>query len=85
VRAELEGIAGQVGADTGRGHSVAVLPFADLSAAQDQGYFCEGIAEELLAVLARIEGLRVASRTSAGHLHHRRLDRGFLTARGNRL
>jgi TolB-like protein/Tfp pilus assembly protein PilF len=74
VRAELEGIAGQVGAATGGGHSVAVLPFADLSAAQDQGYFCEGIAEELLAVLARIEGLRVASRTSAVHLHHRRLD-----------
>ena len=74
VRAELEGIAGQVGAATGRGHSVAVLPFADLSAAQDQGYFCEGIAEELLAVLARIEGLRVASRTSAVHLHHQRLD-----------
>jgi TolB-like protein/Flp pilus assembly protein TadD len=74
VRAELEGIAGQVGAATGRGHSVAVLPFADLSAAQDQGYFCEGIAEELLAVLMRIEGLRVASRTSAVHLHHQRLD-----------
>ena len=74
VRAELEGIAGQVGAATGREHSVAVLPFADLSAAQDQGYFCEGIAEELLAVLARIEGLHVASRTSAVHLHHQRLD-----------
>jgi TolB-like protein/Flp pilus assembly protein TadD/predicted Ser/Thr protein kinase len=74
VRAELEGIAGQIEAATGRGHSVAVLPFADLSAAQDQGYFCEGIAEELLAVLTRIEGLRVASRTSAVHLHHRRLD-----------
>ena len=74
VRAELEGIAGQIGAATGRGHSVAVLPFADLSAAQDQGYFCEGVAEELLAVLSRIEGLRVASRTSAVHLHHQRLD-----------
>ena len=53
---------------------MAVLPFADLSAAQDQGYFCDGIAEELLGVLARIEGLRVAPRTSAVHLHHQRLD-----------
>ena len=74
VRAELEGIAGQVGAATGSGHSVAVLPFADLSAAQDQGYFCEGIAEELLAVLMRIEGLRVASRSSAVHFYHQGLD-----------
>jgi TolB-like protein/tetratricopeptide (TPR) repeat protein len=74
VRAELEGIAAQVGAAPGGGHSIAVLPFADLSAAQDQGYFCEGIAEELLGVLSRIKGLHVASRTSALHLHHQRLD-----------
>ena len=56
------------------GRKPAVLPFADLSAAQDQGYFCDGIAEELLAVLSRIEVLRVASRTSSVHLHHQRLD-----------
>ncbi len=74
VRDELEEITRQVGTATGRGHSVAVMPFANLSAAQDQGYFCDGIAEELLAVLARIEGVRVASRTSAVHLHHQRLD-----------
>ena len=45
--------------------SIAVLPFADLSAEKDQQYFSDGIAEEILNVLARIDGLKVASRTSA--------------------
>lgn len=45
--------------------SIAVLPFADLSADQDQRYFADGISEELLNVLARVESLKVASRTSA--------------------
>lgn len=45
--------------------SIAVLPFADLSAAGDQEYFGHGLAEELLNVLAQIEGLRVAARTSS--------------------
>ena len=45
--------------------SIAVLPFADLSAGRDQQYFSDGIAEEVLNVLAQIEGLKVASRTSS--------------------
>lgn len=45
--------------------SVAVLAFADMSAEKDQDYFCEGIAEELINGLGRIENLRVASRTSS--------------------
>jgi adenylate cyclase len=45
--------------------SVAVLPFADLSEAHDQGYFCDGLAEEILNALASIKDLRVASRTSS--------------------
>jgi len=45
--------------------SIAVLPFADLSADRDQGYFSDGIAEEILNVLVRVDGLSVASRTSA--------------------
>ncbi len=47
------------------GSSVAVLPFADLSAERDQQYFCEGTAEEIIATLGRIPGLRVASRTAS--------------------
>ena len=45
--------------------SVAVLPFVDMSPQRDQEYFCEGIAEELINALMRIDELRVASRTSA--------------------
>jgi len=45
--------------------SIAVLPFADLSPQQDQGYFSDGISEELLNLLVRVDGLKVASRTSS--------------------
>jgi adenylate cyclase len=45
--------------------SIAVLPFANLSPDPENEYFADGIAEEILNVLARIEGLRVASRTSS--------------------
>ena len=45
--------------------SIAVLPFEDMSRGKDQGYFCDGIAEEIVNALNQIEGLRVAARTSA--------------------
>ena len=45
--------------------SVAVLPFADMSAEKDQGYFSDGISEELLNLLAKVPGLHVAARTSS--------------------
>jgi len=45
--------------------SIAVLPFADLSQARDQEYLCDGIAEELITSLMSLEGVRVASRSSA--------------------
>ena len=45
--------------------SIAVLPFADLSPAKDQAYFSDGMAEEILNVLAKVKGLDVASRTSS--------------------
>src|SRR5947208_5767639 len=44
--------------------SIAVLPFLDLSQAKDQEYFCDGISEEILHGLAKVEGLRVAGRAS---------------------
>lgn len=46
-------------------NSIAVLPFADLSEGGDQQFFTDGLSEELLNLLVRIDGLRVASRTSA--------------------
>ncbi len=45
--------------------SIAVLPFVDMSAAANQEYMSDGIAEELLNLLAKVQGLRVISRTSA--------------------
>jgi serine/threonine protein kinase/Tfp pilus assembly protein PilF len=47
------------------GSSVAVLPFTNMSADPEQVYFCEGMAEEILNALSRIQGLRVAARSSA--------------------
>ena len=46
-------------------HSVAVLPFVDLSESKNQEYLCDGLSEELIHTLAKIPGLRVAARTSA--------------------
>jgi serine/threonine protein kinase/tetratricopeptide (TPR) repeat protein len=45
--------------------SIAVLPFINMSADPEQVYFCEGMAEEILNALTRLEGLRVAARSSA--------------------
>jgi len=45
--------------------SIAVLPFTDMSADRDQEYFSDGLAEEMLNLLAKVPGLQVASRTSA--------------------
>jgi len=45
--------------------SIAVLPFADLSQAQDQEWFADGLAEEILNALAKTPDLLVSSRTSS--------------------
>ena len=45
--------------------SIAVLPFTDLSPEKDQGYFCDGIAEEIINSLTKIKDLSVVARTSA--------------------
>ena len=45
--------------------TIAVLPFADLSQAQDQEWFADGLAEEILNALVRVPDLSVAARTSS--------------------
>ena len=45
--------------------SIAVLPFVDMSQSKDQEYFSDGISEELLNLLAKIQTLHVAARTSS--------------------
>jgi TolB-like protein len=46
-------------------HSVAVLPFINISGDKEQEYFSEGLTEELINSLAEINGLQVAARTSS--------------------
>lgn len=50
---------------TADARSIAVLPFMDMSQSRDQEYFADGLSEELMTVLARIEDLRVVGRTSS--------------------
>jgi TolB-like protein/Tfp pilus assembly protein PilF len=45
--------------------SVAVLPVVDMSADADNGYFTDGMAEEIINALSKVQALRVASRTSS--------------------
>jgi TolB-like protein/Tfp pilus assembly protein PilF len=44
--------------------SIAVLPFVDMSEKQDQGYFADGMAEEVVNLLTKVPGLRVIGRTA---------------------
>ena len=54
--------------------SVAVLPFANLSADPDNEYFTDGLTEELISALANVEGLRIPARTSVYALKGTNLD-----------
>jgi len=66
LQIQLESLRADLGSAVRAGHrSIAVLPFSDMSETRDQGYLCEGIAEEILIALGRVKGLRVASRASA--------------------
>ena len=56
------------------GHSIAVLPFINLSAEKDNEYFSDGITEELLNALAKVDGLLVTSRTSSFAFKDRNID-----------
>lgn len=82
LQAELKELLRDLALGMGRGttvsatskRSMAVLPFVDMSAEQDQEYFCDGMAEELINALGAIEGLRVTSRTAAFRFKDQDLD-----------
>ena len=63
--------------------SVAVLAFTDLSEARNSEYFSDGISEELLNVLAKVPGLRVAARTSAFYFKGKNLPIGEIAQKLN--
>ncbi len=59
-------------------HSIAVLPFVNLSGDKDQEYFSEGLTEEILNSLTDIEGLQVSGRTSAFSFQGKDTDLGTI-------
>lgn len=54
--------------------SIAVLPFQDMSPDKDQEYFCDGISEEIINALTRVERLKVIARTSAFAFKGKQMD-----------
>src|SRR5262249_24372321 len=64
-------------------HSIAVLPFVDLSPAKDHDYFSDGIAEEILTALSKIDNLRVAARRSSFWFKDRQADLREIAAKLN--
>ena len=75
LKAELETIAGGSQPSPRQPFgSVAVLPFANLSADPENQYFADGMADEIISALSKVEALRVASRTSAFAFRDRRED-----------
>jgi TolB-like protein/tetratricopeptide (TPR) repeat protein/predicted Ser/Thr protein kinase len=56
------------------GPSVAVLPFADMSAARDHEWFSDGLSEEIINALTQVPGLKVIARTSAFAFKGQQLD-----------
>ncbi len=57
----------QLGAKTGNNKSIAVLPFVNMSGVPENEYFSDGISEEILNVLTKVDGLQVTARTSSFH------------------
>ncbi len=55
----------QVSAEPPAEHSIAVLPFANMSADPENEYFCDGLTEEIINALTHLPGLEVAARTSS--------------------
>jgi TolB-like protein/tetratricopeptide (TPR) repeat protein len=64
-------------------HSIAVLPFTNMSGDKDQEYFSDGLTEELLNSLSEISGLQVAARTSAFSFKGKDTDIGTIARKLN--
>jgi len=81
VRAALEGAV----AKSAQQPSIAVLPFANMSADKENEYFSDGLAEEIINELAHVRGLKVIARTSAFAFRGKEQDiRGIAEALGVR-
>ena len=78
----VQGAPSSSGANT-TDKSIAVLPFSNLSAGKDDTYFGDGIAEELLGALAKVDGLRVAARRSSFWFKDRQAELAEIASRLN--
>src|SRR5262249_32653558 len=67
----------------GHSRSIAVLPFINISNDPDNEYFCDGLSEELLNALSKIESLHVAARSSAFSFKGKQVDIREIAARLN--
>jgi TolB-like protein/Tfp pilus assembly protein PilF len=70
-------------ADFAEAESIAVLPFVNMSADPESEYFADGITEEIINVLAHIEHLRVAARSSTFSFKGKHIDRNIIGQRLN--
>ncbi|HEV2229552.1 MAG TPA: winged helix-turn-helix domain-containing protein, partial [Steroidobacteraceae bacterium] len=64
-------------------HSIAVLPFVNISGDKEQEYLSDGLTEELLNSLSRIDGLQVVGRTSSFYFKGKDVDLGTVGRRLN--
>jgi len=84
VREALKKAPGRAAAATEpEGPSLAVLPFANLSADKENEYFSDGLAEEILIALSQVKGLRVAARSSSFSFKGKQADPGEIAAKLN--
>jgi len=74
LRNALEDLRTEVSRQAPEIRTIAVLPFVDMSPERDQGYFCEGVAEEILGALASLQSLSVAARASSFQFREGALD-----------
>jgi len=81
--APVEGRSERTGHEAHSPLSIAVLPFANLSADKENEYFSDGLAEEILNALTQVPGLRVMARTSAFYFRGKDVDVREVGARLN--
>jgi TolB-like protein/Tfp pilus assembly protein PilF len=65
LKSEIGRLRAEVRAGRAGTLSIAVVPFIDRSREQDQEYFCEGLADEIIVALSKVSGLRLAARASS--------------------
>src|SRR5207245_11087472 len=81
--ADAKALVDQKTPSTGSTASIAVLPFANMSADKDNEYFSDGLAEEIINALAQMPGMKVTGRTSSFFFRGKDLEFGEIARRLN--